>query len=207
MIQEPISLTGQLVHLEPLSESHVPDLTMAGQGEAIWRYMPFGLIQSEEQMRAFVRDMLSRHTQETDVPFAVIVRETGRAVGCTRYQGIEPKHRTLEIGGTWYGTAYQRTGVNTECKYLLLGHAFEVLACNRVQFKTDLRNERSQKALERIGAVREGIMRNHMIMPDGVVRSSVFYSILQDDWEAVKLRLERLLMPRVASDYILRGHD
>jgi RimJ/RimL family protein N-acetyltransferase len=155
--------------------------------------MPYGLIQTEEQMMAFVREMLSRQSQGTEVPFTVIFRETERAIGCTRYLGIKPKYRVLEIGGTWYTTAHQRTGVNTECKYLLLRHAFEVLASNRVQFITDLRNERSQKALERIGAVREGALRNHMIMPDGYVRSSVIYSIIRNEWEAVKMRLGQLM--------------
>jgi RimJ/RimL family protein N-acetyltransferase len=99
----------------------------------------------------------------------------------------------LEIGGTWYGVAYQRSAVNTECKYLLLRHAFEVLGCLRVQLKTDLRNERSQRAIERIGAVREGVLRNHMILPDGHVRSSVYYSLLNLEWPAVKAKLEEKL--------------
>jgi RimJ/RimL family protein N-acetyltransferase len=99
----------------------------------------------------------------------------------------------VEIGGTWYGVDFRRTVVNTECKYLLLRHAFEALGCIRVQFKTDLRNERSQKAIERIGAVKEGILRNHMILPDGRVRDSVYFSVLDSEWPAVKLRLEQLL--------------
>jgi len=104
-----------------------------------------------------------------------------------------PKDRGLEIGGTWYGTEFQRTAVNTECKYLLLKHAFETLGCIRVQLKTDSRNERSQKAIERIGAIREGILRNHMILPDGYIRDSVFYSILDSEWGTVKRRLEEKL--------------
>ena len=106
---------------------------------------------------------------------------------------IMPKDRGLEIGGTWYGVEYQRTVVNTECKYLLLCHAFETLECIRVQLKTDLRNERSQKAIERIGAVKEGVLRNHMILPNGRIRHSVFYSILDSEWERVKKRLEEML--------------
>jgi len=96
----------------------------------------------------------------------------------------------LEIGGTWYAPAFQRTGVNTESKYLLLGHAFEDLGCLRVQFRTDVRNLRSQKAIERLGAASEGVLRDHMILPDGTVRSSVIYSILKDEWPAVKANLE-----------------
>ncbi|MFM8320705.1 MAG: GNAT family N-acetyltransferase, partial [Chloroflexota bacterium] len=118
---------------------------------------------------------------------------TGLALGCTRYLDIRPAHRGVEIGGTWYGAAYQRTGVNTEAKYLLLQHAFETWGCVRVQLKTDLRNQRSQRAIERLGAVREGVIRNHMVLPDGSLRHSVIYSILDSEWPAVKLRLEALM--------------
>ena len=106
---------------------------------------------------------------------------------------IRLQHRGLEIGGTWYGLDYQRTAVNTECKSLLLGHAFEELGCIRVQFKTDILNERSQRAIERIGAMREGVLRNHVIRADGSYRDSVYYSIIDTDWPAVKAHLEQLL--------------
>jgi RimJ/RimL family protein N-acetyltransferase len=106
---------------------------------------------------------------------------------------IMPNDRGLEIGGTWYGPDFQRTAVNTECKYLLLRHAFEELGCIRVQLKTDSRNERSQKAIERIGAVKEGVLRNHMILPNKHIRHSVFYSIIDAEWPGVKRRLEAML--------------
>jgi RimJ/RimL family protein N-acetyltransferase len=106
---------------------------------------------------------------------------------------IQPHNRTIEIGGTWYAVRFQRTAANTESKYLLLTYAFETLECIRVQFKADLRNERSQKALERIGAVYEGTLRNHMILPDGSIRSSVYFSILDSEWPAVKSHLEDML--------------
>jgi RimJ/RimL family protein N-acetyltransferase len=106
---------------------------------------------------------------------------------------IRPRNRGLEIGGTWYAVAHQRTAANTECKFLLLKHAFETLGCIRVQFKTDLRNERSQRAIERIGAVKEGVLRNHMIKPDGSLRHSVYYSIIDTEWPAVKQLLEAKL--------------
>lgn len=106
---------------------------------------------------------------------------------------VRTAHRGLEIGGTWYGSEYRRTAVNTESKYLLLMHAFESMKCIRVQFKTDLRNERSQRAIERIGAIREGVLRNHMILPDGTIRHSVYYSILDTEWRVVKKRLETML--------------
>ncbi len=189
----PITLVGRAARLEPLSEAHVPDLTVAGQDQSIWRFMPYGPIDSEERMRWLVRELLSRQARGTDLPFAVIHVESGQAVGMTRYMDIQPAHRGLEIGGTWYSPAHQRTAVNTECKYLLLKHAFEGLGCIRVQLKTDVRNERSQRAIERLGAVREGVLRDHMIMPDGHIRSSVYYSLLAAEWPAVKAKLEEKL--------------
>lgn len=186
----PLTLTGCFVRLEPLSEAHVPDLTAAALDESIWRYMLYDRIVTEADMSAWVREMLRRQSNGHDLPFAVIHLESGKAVGATRYMEIEPQHRRLEIGGTWYGVAYQRTAVNTECKYLLLRHAFEALGCIRVQLKTDLRNERSQRAIERLGAVKEGVLRNHMITPKGEIRHSVYYSILDSEWPAVKAALE-----------------
>jgi len=188
-----ISLTGRLVRLEPLSEAHVSDLALAGADETIWRHMPYGLVTTEPKMRAWVQEILSRQARGTDLVFVVIHLETGRAVGSTRYMDIQPQHRGLEIGGTWYAREHQRTGVNTECKYLLLRHAFEVLGCIRVQLKTDSRNEPSQRAIERIGAAREGVLRNHMIMPDGHFRHSVYYSIVDSEWPQVKARLEQIM--------------
>jgi RimJ/RimL family protein N-acetyltransferase len=190
---QPIILAGNLVRLEPLSESHVPDLTISGQDENIWQYMLYSTIRTEQQMRSWVLDLLAQQAKGTDLPFAVIHLESGRVIGATRYLNIRPQDRALEIGGTWYSVEFQRTAVNTECKYLLLKHAFEGLKCIRVQFKTDLRNERSQRALERIGAVKEGILRSHMITPDGYIRDSVFYSILASEWPVVKARLEEKL--------------
>lgn len=193
---QPLTLTGSIVQLEPLSEAHVPGLTAVGLDEAIWRFMVYAPVRDEAGMRAWVQDLLRRQAQGTDLPFAVVHRDDQRVVGATRFMEIRREHRGLEIGGTWYAPAYQRTAVNTECKYLLLRHAFEVWGCIRVQLKTDLRNERSQQAIERIGAVREGVLRNHMILPDGRRRHSVYYSILDDEWPAVKARLEGMLARR-----------
>lgn len=190
---QPVTLTLHTVRLEPLSLEHIPGLFEAGQDESIWRFMRYGKIESEAQMAEWVRGLLKAQAQGTDLPFAVIHLETAQVIGATRYLDIQPQNRSLEIGGTWYAPAFQRTSVNTECKYLLLRHAFEVLGCVRVQFKADVRNERSQRALERIGAVKEGILRNHMILPDGYLRSSVYYSILQSEWAAVKALLEEKL--------------
>jgi RimJ/RimL family protein N-acetyltransferase len=120
------------------------------------------------------------------LPFAIIDRATAGAIGSTRYLDISAHDRHVEIGWTWLGKNFWRTPLNTECKYLLLRHAFETLGCIRVSLKTDLRNERSQRAIERLGAVREGVWRRVVIMHDGYQRSSVFYSILDDEWQTVK---------------------
>jgi N-acetyltransferase len=190
---KPIVLTGKDVQLEPLSPDHALELAEAGSNEDIWRYMRYGPINSPEKMKSFISYLLGLQKSGTDLPFAVIHLNSGKAIGMTRYMSIEPDNRSLEIGGTWYNRDYQRTAVNTECKFLLLRHAFEELACIRVQFKADVRNERSQRALERIGAVKEGVLRDHMILPDGTVRSSVFYSILANEWPAVKQNLLKLM--------------
>ena len=189
----PVILNGKYVRLEPMTEDHIPGLAEIGVGQTFWDFMLYGRMDSVEDMRNWVRDILSRAQNGTDLPFVAIHLASGKVAGATRYLNIMPKDRGLEIGGTWYGTEYQRTPVNTECKYLLLTHAFERLGCIRVQLKTDLRNVRSQNAIERIGAKREGILRNHMILPSGQFRDSVFYSILDSEWPEVKKRLEAIL--------------
>lgn len=188
-----ITLQGKHVRLEPLSEAHIPGLTQIGIGQDFWHFMLYGEMNSEADMRGWVLDILEREKKGADLPFAVIHLESGRVAGATRYLNILPKDRGLEIGGTWYGPEFQRTAVNTECKYLLLGHAFETLNAIRVQIKTDSRNERSQRAIERLGAKREGVLRNHMILPDGYIRHSVFYSIIDSEWGDVKKNLETML--------------
>jgi N-acetyltransferase len=190
---KPVVLTGIHVRLEPMTEEHTSALAEIGIGQPFWDFMLYGNINTVDDMRNWVRDILSRAEKGTDLPFVAIHLASGRIAGATRYLNIMPKDRGLEIGGTWYGTEFQRTIVNTECKYLLLRHAFERLGCIRVQLKTDLRNERSQKAIERIGAVKEGVLRNHMILPDGRIRHSVFYSIIDTEWSEVKKRLEEML--------------
>ena len=190
---EPVTLTGRWVRLVPLSEMHVPDLAAVGLEEEIWRYMRYGKVQTEDDLHAWLLDLLRLQQLGGDLPFAVILAETGRAIGCTRYLNIHHADRNLEIGGTWYGLPYQRTAVNTESKYLLLRHAFETLGCIRVNFKADRRNEPSLRAIERLGAVKEGVLRKHMILEDGYVRDSVVYSILDEEWPVVKQRLEERL--------------
>lgn len=190
---QPVTLRTSLVRLEPLSEAHVPDLAAVGLDERIWRYMRYGSMQTEADLLTWVRMLLGLQEAGSDLPFAVIWERSGRAVGCTRYMAISQEHRAVEIGGTWYGLEYQGTLINPSCKYLLLKHAFETLGCVRVQLKTDRRNERSQRAIEKLGAVKEGVLRNHMILEDGTLRDSVFYSILPGEWPPIKARLEKIL--------------
>ena len=189
----PITLTGRYVQLEPLSLAHAPGLWEAGNDLEIWRFMPYGQVDSPAKMRGWVEEMLRRQARGADSSFAIIDLASGCPAGATRYMTIERHNRSLEIGGSWLGRAFRRTSANTESKYLLLRHAFESLGCVRVQFRTDLRNERSQRAIERLGAVREAVFRQYTIMPDGYQRSSVFYSIIDDEWPAVRARLETFL--------------
>src|SRR5688572_21074842 len=190
---KPVVLTGKHVRLEPMTEAHTPALAEIGVGQPFWDFMVYGPMETADDMRGWAQDILSRAEKGNDLPFIAIHLESDRVAGATRYMNIMPDDRGLEIGGTWYGPEFQRTVVNTECKYLLLQHAFEKLGCIRVQLKTDLRNERSQRAIERIGAVREGVLRNHMILPDGYYRHSVYYSILDTEWPDVKKRLKVMM--------------
>jgi RimJ/RimL family protein N-acetyltransferase len=187
---KPVVLEGQRVRLEPLQLSHAVALYPVCQDPEIWRYMPYKQPATLSEMEAWIATALDAQERGTEVPFAIIDRNAGHAVGSTRYLNIMPKDRGLEIGWTWLTGAARRTSVNTECKYLLLCHAFETLGAIRVQLKTDSRNVTSQRAIERIGAVKEGILRNHVIMPDGYYRHSVYYSIIESEWPTVKAGLE-----------------
>ncbi|MGE0735752.1 MAG: GNAT family N-acetyltransferase [Alphaproteobacteria bacterium] len=182
----PVTLEGRHVRLEPLAHRHAEDLLAAAQDPGIWLYMPKPMPRTLADIRAFIDDALKLQDGGTVLPFAQIDRASGRAFGSTRYMDIRAADDGLEIGWTWLGTAYQRTVLNTEAKYLLLSHAFDALGAIRVQLKTDLRNVRSQTAIARLGAVREGVLRNHMRMWDGYIRDSVYFSILDREWPAVR---------------------
>ncbi len=178
------------VHLIPLSLAHVPGLHAANTHPAdTWQFMLYGLITTEADMHALVTDLLARQARGTDEPFTVIEAASGRIVGMTRYLYIDPANASREIGGTWYAPEVRGTLVNTHCKLQLLARAFEELACERVQLKTDARNQRSQAAIERLGAVREGVLRHHLRLPTGGWGGSGIYSILAHEWPAVKTRL------------------
>ena len=190
---QPVTLTGKLVRLEPLTEEFTEELFEIAQDQDIWTYMHRDLSLSLEVMRDWIVEALRYQQAGEDLPFAIRDLASGRLCGATRYMDIGPGHRGLEIGNTWLGTSARRTGINTECKYLLLCHAFETLGAIRVQLKTDRRNLRSQQAIERIGGVREGVLRNHKILPDGYYRDSVYFSIIESEWPGVKARLLTLM--------------
>jgi RimJ/RimL family protein N-acetyltransferase len=194
----PLVLQGRVARLEPLDLQHSAGLLQVGKTPSIWEHMLYGQIDSLEKIQAFVQDLLQRQQRGTDLPFTVIHLPSGRIAGCTRYMDIQPHNRALEIGGTWYGLEFQRTALNTEAKFLLLEHAFEHLGAVRVQLKTDVNNLRSQRAIKRLGAVREGVLREHMLRPDGSRRSSVYYSILDHEWPIVRERLLGYLARPVA---------
>ena len=188
----PVVLTGRHVRLEPLTLDHVPDLFTAGGGdEEVWRWLGRPVPRTEQELRAIAADLLA--ASDDYVPLAVIDLRTGRAVGWTTYMDWSARDERLEIGWTWYGRSVWRSAVNTESKLLLLTHAFEELGMGRVQWKTDHLNLRSQNAIARLGAQPEGTLRRHRLRPDGSWRSSVYFSMLSDEWPAAKARLtERL---------------
>lgn len=181
----PVTLEGNLVRLEPLSFAHLRDLCEVGLDPSIWRWNTRRMVTGED-MRAYVEDALGERERGESIPFAIVLRDSGRAIGSTRYGAISPRHRRLEIGWTWIGTSWQRTGVNSECKLLLMRHAFEDLACLRLELKTDTLNEPSRRAILRLGAREEGTLRSHMIAHDGRIRDTVYYSILSSEWPAVR---------------------
>jgi RimJ/RimL family protein N-acetyltransferase len=189
----PVKLEGQHVILEPLSLEHAPQLFEAAQDDDVWRYVSIPRPTSLVEMQAIIHGALGQQAAGARLPFATIDRASGKAIGSTSYLDIQPQNKTLEIGWTWLGKPYWRTPRNTECKYLLLQHAFEAQGAIRVQLKTDSRNYISQNAIQRIGGVKEGVLRNHVIYPSGYIRDTVYFSILDREWQEVKARLEAKL--------------
>lgn len=186
---EPVTLEGRFVRLEPLAPAHARDLAEAASEDLFTYHFP----PAELTAAGFADQIEELRARPAFLPFASVLRETGRAVGITCYLDVRPEHRGLEIGFTWVGRPWQGTQVNPESKLLLLRHAFETLGCVRVQLKTDLRNLQSQAAIARLGAVREGVLRKQMILPDGHQRDTVMFSITDDEWPAVRAGLEERL--------------
>jgi len=186
------NLVGNRVKLEPLRRAHIEGLFAAGQHAEIWPHM-FMRVTTMEDMAEVVDKALTNMQAGVEFAYTTIDVSTNRIVGSTRLYEYMPAHRQLEIGSTWLTPDVWRTHVNTECKYLLLTHCFETMDLVRVQLKTDARNVRSQRAIERLGAMREGILRKHRIVQDGFIRDTVMYSIIEEEWPAVKLRLEAMM--------------
>jgi RimJ/RimL family protein N-acetyltransferase len=188
----PVTLRGRTIRLEPLAMEHLDGLCAVGLEPSLWA-LTQSQIASREDMRTYVEEALAEQRAGVALPFATIEQATGTVVGSTRFGSVSHEHRRIEIGWTWIAPAWQRTGANTEAKYLMLRHAFETMGARRVELKTSALNSRSQDAMRRIGAIEEGTLRQHMIRPDGGSRDSVFFSILDSEWPVVKLRLEKML--------------
>ncbi len=198
---EPVVLEGNLIRLEPMSEAHLQGLTEVGLDPEIWR-LTVVIPRTRADMRDYMDSGLRTMRDGSGLPFVTIVRDSGggRIVGSTRFGNYDPANRRIEIGWTWLAKPWQRTTVNTEAKYLMLSHAFEKLGLVRVELKTDVLNEPSRKAMLRIGAKEEGILRKHTLMWTGRYRDSIYYSILDDEWPAVKRRLQGLLQQKTPGE-------
>lgn len=189
---ETIQLIGEAVLLRPMTKKDVEGIHTYCQDERIWAHMSQNL-QTREDVQAYVEQALVNREAGTEYPFVIVLRATNEIVGSTRFFDIDTAHKRLELGHTWLHPSVWRTNVNTECKYLLLSYCFEQLQFQRVQIKTGHKNTQSQKAIERIGATKEGILRNHMIRPNGEVRHTVMYSVVQEEWSEVKRHIEGLM--------------
>jgi len=189
----PLTLTGRYVELVPLSTAHRVPLRYAARDPEVRKYLRRGPGETLSDLDALIALLLEAQSAGTDLPFTVLRLPDRRPVGMTRYLRIAREDRAVEIGGTWIDSEVWRTPINTESKLLLLRHAFERENVHRVQLQTDSRNERSQRAIERLGAVREAVLREDVLLPGPYYRSSVIYSILEGEWPGVKRRLETFL--------------
>lgn len=191
---EPVTLEGRGVRLEPLAASHHAALCEVGLDPELWRLVPYR-VSAPDEMRGYIDSALEAQAAGTAIPFATVEIASGRVVGSTRFMNIDAANRRVEIGATWLAAPWQRTTINTEAKYLMLRHAFETWHCIRVELKTDALNQRSRQAMLRIGAREEGTLRQHMVTWSGRLRDTVYFSILDSEWPAVKADLEVKLKP------------
>jgi len=191
--RRPVTLAGRYVRLVPLDRSHRAALHEVAADEEVSRYLVNGPGTSLAELDSLMDLLFARQAAGTDLAFTTVRAGDGRPVGMTRYLHIDRPNDCVEVGGTWLGRAWWRTPFNTESKLLMLGHAFEVEGAHRVSLQTDLRNERSQRAIERVGARREAVLREDRLLPNGYYRSSVFYAVLQDEWPEVRAGLEEKL--------------
>lgn len=189
---QPVTLTGHLVELRPMTLDHLDELAALGTEESIWAYynVPYN---TREKMDAYIRACQAEEARGVAQAFVIVERASGRLAGGTRYMNVDRANYRLEIGSSWLHPQWQRTGLNTEAKYLLLTHAFETLKALRVELKTDAWNTQSRQAMERIGAKFEGIFRYHMIRADGRIRHSAYYAFVRPDWPAAKAHIEGLM--------------
>lgn len=185
---DPISLENAFVRLEPLRDAHREPLRAAGDDPDLWRFAVTN--QHGADFDAWFDHRLSETQRGADLCFAVIDQATGEAAGSSSYLAVVPDHKRLEIGWTWYARRFWAGATNPSCKRLLMGHAFETLGVNRVELKLDATNQRSWKAVERLGAKYEGIFRQHMVMPDGRLRDTAWFSVIAPEWPGVKAALD-----------------
>jgi len=181
-------LEGDSVCLEPMKPTHADALIEAASDGNLWELW-VTTVPSKETITDYMEQAFFAKSDGTAMPFVVIEKASGKVIGSTRYCNAAPAHRRVEIGYTWYSKRYQRTSVNSECKVLLLGHAFEALDAIAVEFRTHIENKASRTAIARLGAVQDGILRQHLIMPNGSIRDTVVFSITRDEWQAVKANL------------------
>jgi N-acetyltransferase len=178
-------LEGDVVRLEPLAASHLEDLWAASRHPDVWRWLSIPQPATRDELGAWIDDAVAG----PDLSFATVLRESGAAVGSTRYLALRPEHRSVEIGWTWLARDAWGSGANVEAKLLMLSHAFDVWGCRRVELKTDALNDRSRRAIEALGASFEGVHRKHMLVRGGENRDSAWYSVVDDEWPAVRARL------------------
>lgn len=197
----PLTLKGRFVRLEPLCREHEASLWQAAQSdlEGIFRWIPYRMRTSDD-LRAVLDKAFAEQKREESVVFVTVAQASNTVIGSTRFMNIDHVHRRVEIGSTWIARPWQRTAINTEAKYLMLRHAFEQWGCIRVELKTDALNQRSREAILRIGATHEGILRRHIITWTGRVRDTVYFSILDSEWPAVKKLLEEKLAREETGD-------
>jgi RimJ/RimL family protein N-acetyltransferase len=193
MDPRPITLEGRFVRLEPLDlDRHWDGLLAIAMDVSLWRFTT-AKIRTQGDLRRYLDTALEEQVRGRALPFATVHRESGRVAGCTRFGNLERAHRRVEIGWTWVGEEFQRTAVNTEAKYLMFKHAFEDWGFRRVELKTSSINEKSKAAMRRLGLVEEGTLRKHMLNDDGGSRDTTYFSVVDDEWPAMKARLEGML--------------
>ncbi|WLR56801.1 GNAT family protein [Mesobacillus subterraneus] len=188
-----IILEGDTVKLLPMETGQLDGLWEAGQSQSIWEFTS-SKVRSKEDMKKVIEAAMVEREKGTQIPFIILDKKSNKIVGSSRYLDISGAHRSLEIGWTWYSPDYWRTSVNTETKLLMLQYAFEKMEVNRVQFCTDSRNVRSQNAIARLGAQREGVLRKHRIIADGYIRDTVVYSIIKEEWTQIKIGIQDKLI-------------